>query len=274
MRSGLRRWISLPFRGRVRRERDVDDEIAHHVALRAERLERSGRPPDEAYREALSRFGGSRARDALMDEARTREHLMMGREWFANTLADVRFAFRQLARVPVFTVTAITTIALGIGANVTMFGVVDRLLVQRPAHVLNPERVMSAAVLAGTRTGPATQSVLSFPIFLDLSSDSSFSAVASYGSSTLTIGSGPGAREVTALQVTPAYFAVMGTRPLLGRFFDAMVSPERPAVNEVVVSEPFWRTTLAGAALGGTVELGGVRYEVIGVAPRASAAAR
>jgi predicted permease len=268
VRPGNRRWISLPFRGRIGRERDIDEEIAHHVALRTERLQQTGQPPDEAHREALRRFGGSRARDALMDEARTREHLMLSREWFADTLADVRFAVRQLARVPVFTITAITTIALGIGANVTMFGVVDRLLLQRPAHVVSPERVMTAAVVSRTRTGEATQNVLSFPIFLDLASDSSFSAVASYRSASLTIGSGPTAREVTALQVTPAYFAVMGTRPLLGRFFDATASPEQPAVNEVVVSEPFWRTTLVGAPLGSTMELGGVRYVVIGVAPR------
>jgi predicted permease len=268
LRPGLRRWISLPFGSRVRRERDIDEEIAHHVALRAERLRQSGQLPDEAYQEALRRFGGSRARETLMDEARTREHMMLSREWFADTFADIRFALRQLARVPVFTVTAILTIALGIGANVTMFGVVDRLLLQRPAHVQEPERVMTAAVVSSPREGAATQNVLSFPIFLDLASDSSFSAVASYTSSSLTLGSGASTREVTALQVTPAYFAVMGTRPFLGRFFDATSSPEQPAPNEVVVSEPFWRTTLLGGTLGGTVELGGVRYEVIGVAPR------
>ncbi|HEX6315724.1 MAG TPA: permease prefix domain 1-containing protein, partial [Gemmatimonadaceae bacterium] len=142
MREGLRRWITLPLRGRAGRERDVDDEIAHHIALRAERLQRVGQPPDEAYREAVRRFGGNRARDALMDTARNREHVMLSREWFADTLADVKFALRQLGRVPVFTVTAIATIALGVGANITMFGVVDRLLLQRPAHVLQPERVM------------------------------------------------------------------------------------------------------------------------------------
>lgn len=269
MRGGLRRWITLPFRGRAGRERDVDDEITHHIALRAERLERMGQPPDEAYREAFRRFGGVRARDALMDTARNREHLMISREWLADILADVKFAFRQLGRVPVFTVTAIATIALGVGANITMFGVVDRLLLQRPAHVQDPERVMSAAVVSSGRTGfPRTQSVLSFPIFLDLASDSSFAAVASFAASTLTMGSGPAAREITALRVTPAYFAVMGARPLIGRFFDARESPERPAVNEVVVSEALWRNSLASARLGSMLELGGIRYEIIGVAPR------
>ena len=269
MHDGLRRWITLPFRGRVGRERDVDDEIAHHLTLRAERLERSGQPPDEAYREAYRRFGGSRARDALMDTARNREHLMLSKEWFADTLADIRFAARQLARVPVFTITAITTIALGVGANITMFGVVDRLLLQRPAHVRNPERVMSVAVTSTNRTGlQGAQRTLSFPIFLDLASDSSFAAVASFTSSTITMGSGPGAREVSAMSVTPAYFAVMGTRPVIGRFFDPGDSPDRPAPNQVIVSETLWKTALPNARLGSMLELGGVRYEIIGVAPR------
>lgn len=267
-RDGLRRWISLPFRGRAGRERDVEDEIDHHIALRAERLQRIGQPPDEAYREAVRRFGGNRARDALMDTARNREHLMLGREWFADTVADVKFALRQLGRVPVFTITAITTIALGVGANITMFGVVDRLLLQRPAHVRQPERVMSAAVDFSSRTGLGrTQNVLSFPIFLDLASDSSFAAVASFAAQPLTMGSGPNAREVTAVRVTPAYFEVMGTRPILGRFFDPDEPPDRPAANEVVVSEAVWRDGLATARLGSTVELGGVHYEIIGVAP-------
>jgi predicted permease len=234
--------------------------------MRAERLERSGQQPDEAYREAMRRFGGTRARETLMDEARVREHQMMSREWFADVLGDVRFAFRQLARVPIFTVTACATIALGVGANITMFGVVDRLLIQRPAHVLNPERVMSVSVLSRNRTGlQGTQRVLSFPIFQDVASDSAFSAVASYATSTLTIGSGPGAREVTGVRVTPAYFAVMGTRPVLGRFFDAGEPPDRPAPNEVIVSEELWRS--GAARVGGTIELSGVRYVVIGVAP-------
>ena len=200
MREGFRRWVSLPFRGRTGSERDVDDEIAHHVALRAERLQQSGKPPDEAYQEAFRRFGGARARDTLRGEARTREHIMLSREWFGDTLADVRFAFRQLARVPVFTATAITTIALGIGANVTMFGVVDRLLLQRPAHVQSPERVVSAAVVTQSGSRTRTQSVQSFPVFLDLSSDPSFEAVASYTTTSIAMGDGPAARETSGRQ--------------------------------------------------------------------------
>ncbi|HEX6316835.1 MAG TPA: ABC transporter permease, partial [Gemmatimonadaceae bacterium] len=127
----------------------------------------------------------------------------------------------------------------------------------------------SPSLSFSTRTGLGrTQSVLSFPIFLDLASDSSFAAVASFAAQPLTMGSGPTAREVTAVRVTPAYFAVMGTRPVVGRFFNPDESPERPAANEVVVSESVWRNDLSSARLGSTLELGGVFYEIIGVAPR------
>jgi predicted permease len=196
---------------------------------------------------------------------------MLNREWFAETMADLRFTFRQLGRVPVFTVTAITTLALGIGANVTMFGVVDRLLLQPPAHVREPGRVMSAAVTwTGSNLGQHTQRVLSFPIFLDLHSDSSFAAVASYGTATLSSGVGPSAREVRGMRVTPAYFAVLGPRPVIGSFFDPTVSPDQPAINQVVVSEEYWRSELGGSAdvLGRHIDLSGAQYEVIGVAPR------
>lgn len=268
-RPGLRRWITLPFRGRAARERDIDEEIAHHIALRADRLRQQGTPSDRALVEAQRRFGGSRAREALLDEARSREHEMISREWIADAVADLRLTFRQLGRVPVFTVTAIATLALGIGANVTMFGVVDRLLLQPPPHVSSPERVMSAAVSWTGANGLHTQQVLSFPIFLDLASDSSFAAVAAFGTATLSSGTGVEAREVVGMRVTPAYFAVMGTRPVIGSFFDPTASPEQPAINQVVVSEAFWRSQLGASAdaLGRHVELSGARYEVIGVAP-------
>jgi hypothetical protein len=234
-------------------------------------LRQQGIDPDRALAEAERRFGGSQARDALIDEAGLREKTMLSREWLADTMADLRFTFRQLGRVPVFTITAIATLALGIGANVTMFGVVDRLLLQPPAHVRDPGRVMSAAVTwTASNLGQHTQRVLSFPIFLDLASDSTFAAVASYGTATLSSGVGPSAREVRGMRVTPAYFAVMGTRPVIGSFFDPTVSPEQPSINQVVVSEEYWRSELGGSAdaLGRHIELSGARYEVIGVAPR------
>jgi predicted permease len=269
-RPGVRRWISLPWHNRAVRERDVDDEIALHIALRADRLVQQGHPRDQALLEADRRFGGTRARDTLRHQVQSQERTMSTREWSADAAADLRFTLRQLLRVPVFTVTAVATIALGVGANVTMFGAVDRLLLQPPAHVRSPDRVMLPSVTFSGQHGTNTQRVLSFPIFLDMASDSAFTAVASFAYASLTHGSGSATRELNGLRVTPAYFAVLGTRPVMGRFFDNIASPEQPSAHEVVVSEPFWRTVLGGStsAIGSTIELSGARYEVIGVAPR------
>jgi predicted permease len=267
-RPGIRRWLSLPLSSRAARERDVDREIALHIALRADRLVEQGLPRDAALREAQRLFGGAEARASLVEQAQQRENTMSHREWFASIAADVRFTTRQLVRAPAFAATAITTIALGVGANATMFGVVDRLLLQPPAHVAAPDRVMLSSVV--TDRQDRQQRVLSFPIFLELASDSSFTAVAASSTVEVTLGSGPTARPLSALRVTPAYFRVHGTRPLLGRFFDPAASPDMPAANEVVVSEPLWRTSLGGSsdALQRTIELSGTHYRVIGVAPR------
>src|SRR5688572_6253841 len=122
-RDGLRRWISLPLTRRAIREREVDDEIRLHIGLRAQRLIDDGMSPEEAWRQAVDLFGGSRARQSLMTEASDRTTTMRTREELFNLIGDLRFIVRQLRRAPVFTAAAILTIALGVGANATMFAV-------------------------------------------------------------------------------------------------------------------------------------------------------
>jgi putative ABC transport system permease protein len=268
-RPSIRRWISLPL-SRAAREREVDAEIALHIALRTQRLVEQGHAMNSAQLEAERRFGGTEARLSLIHHAHDRDTTMTTHEWIENTITDLRFTVRQLLRAPTFTAAAVATIALGVGANATMFGVIDRLLLQPPAHVRAPERVMLPSVTFTSRAQHHTQNVLSFPIFRDLESDSSFLGVAVFSEASLTLGSGQSARELNALRVTPAYFAVLGVRPSAGFFFDPTASSEVPAVPEVVVSEPFWRTTLGAStsAIGQNIELGGRLYRVIGIAPR------
>src|SRR5688572_16100077 len=120
-RPGVRRWLSLPFGSAAARERDVDEEIGLHIALRADRLVQQGYARDVALREAERRFGGAGARNTLIEHAQHREKEMRIREWLVTTAADLRFTKRQLVRSPAFTIAAITTVALGVGANATMF---------------------------------------------------------------------------------------------------------------------------------------------------------
>ncbi len=99
IRAGIRRAFQLALRGRTRWEREVEEEIRLHLSLRAEQLVSRGASADDAYREAVARFGPlveSRAR--LIDAARHREQRMQRTEYFSDLRQDIGFALRTLGR--------------------------------------------------------------------------------------------------------------------------------------------------------------------------------
>ncbi len=144
---GIRRIFRLD-RGDV--ERNVDDELQFHFDAKLADLARRGLSPTEARAEAERQFGdvaGTRRRLASID--RSREGREQRLEWFGNIVQDARFAARGLRLRPGFATAAIVTLALGIGANVTMFGVVDRLLFRPPPFLESPgdvSRVYPSAI--------------------------------------------------------------------------------------------------------------------------------
>src|SRR5690349_10924596 len=104
-----------------RRERELDEELEFHIAMETQRLIDSGLPAAEARRKALRDFGGvERHKDDVRDER--------GTGWFDDGWRDVFFAARSLRRRPGFTLIATLTLALGIGATTTLFGVVKQVL--------------------------------------------------------------------------------------------------------------------------------------------------
>src|SRR5262245_25913133 len=142
----MRRLIRL-FKLAIRRPGvtagEVDEEIRLHLELRAEALMSEGLPPERARAEALRRFGAlGPARHTLHHAAQQRERTMQLRESLEALAQDLRYAFRGLRREPLFTGFVVATLALGIGANATMFGVVDRLLIRGPEHLTDPARLM------------------------------------------------------------------------------------------------------------------------------------
>jgi hypothetical protein len=143
IRPGVRRLFDPMLRRRERTRRDVDAEVALHLELRIEQLMRQGLSREEAVQEARRRFGSiENAVPSLQHTAHRRDRRMSARDWFDSVLQDTRYALRGLRREPAFTGFAIATLALGIGANAAMFGVVDRLLLRGPDHVRDPERVV------------------------------------------------------------------------------------------------------------------------------------
>lgn len=184
---------------------------------------------------------------------------------------DLRYALRTLLRTPTLTVAAIVCLALGIGANATIFGVVDTLLFRPPAHVEDPDRVVR---LYFRKTPPGfgtyTTSTTGYPLFTALrDSAHAFQSVAAFTHGQgASLGRGPEAKPIKLSLVSATFFPLLGVRPALGRFFGP--DEDRQGVAPVVVlSHGFWRRQFGGdsSVLGQSVPLGKGTYTIVGVAP-------
>ena len=192
-----------------------------------------------------------------------------------SLLRDFRYAIRGLLRSPGFTLAVIATLALGIGANTTMFGVVDTLLLKPPAGVRDAQRVARAyfrlggtvvTIGGGSSTSPST----AFPAYEALRSVHAFSQVAGFTDGQVTAGRGAEAQPLRVRAVTSSYFPLLGAAPALGRFFDS-TEDRLDGVPVAVVSRNYWLRQLGGApdVLHRTLSIGPFVYAIVGVAPDA-----
>lgn len=181
---------------------------------------------------------------------------------------DVRFAIRSLARIPGFSMVAVLTLALGIGATTAIFSVVNGVLLRSLPYADAERLVRIWQTGRDEPSGPVEGS--NSPVnFQDWRAEaSSFEAMSLYARSRPTL-TGLGEPEVLqGSRVSPDFFRVFGAQPVLGRSFtDEENLPQGP--RTVVISHGFWQQRMAGRAdaLGGTLELSGTPHEIIGVAP-------
>ncbi|MBT8404411.1 MAG: ABC transporter permease [Gemmatimonadetes bacterium] len=181
-------------------------------------------------------------------------------EGMMDGIRQLRHTVRGLARVPGFTAVAVATLAIGIGANAVIFGIVDRALL-RSLPLPESDRVVQ--VFEGWFTNLATVEILQG----GLTTVTAIGAANDAGGRTLEPADGP-ARRVTVAEVSPEYFEALGVVPRLGRLFAREESePGRGGV--AVVSAAFWRTALGGTAgaLDGELVLDGVSHAIVGVLP-------
>src|SRR4051812_11533335 len=180
-------------------------------------------------------------------------------------LQDLRYATRKLLRTPSFTVIAILTLALGIGATTAMWAIVDGVLL-RPLPYPDPDRIVQVASI-GREGKPQAMSALDFIDYRDQSKSFVGMAAVDDGNENL-IRSGVEPVRIPVATVGANFFDLLGLRPQMGRYF-VQGEDAKGAARVVVLSDKLWKTRFAGdpAIVGKSISLNGKLFTVVGVAP-------
>lgn len=183
-------------------------------------------------------------------------------------LQDIRFAIRQMAKRPGFTLVVVLTMALGIGANAAIFSVLDAVLL-RPLPYPEPQRLIKVWSRFTGIGLPNDQNWVSAPEFRDYQQlNNSFSDLAAMQGGSFNLGVKGSPMRVVGAAVSPSLFGMLGAQPMLGRtFLPEEAQPGRE--KEVVLSYGLWRRVFAAnpAVIGSTLDIDGVPMSVIGVMP-------
>ena len=186
--------------------------------------------------------------------------------------ALIGLAARGLARTPGFTLTVVLTLGLGIGATLTLFMVLDRLLLSPPAHVVGADQVRRVLVHGVNPFSKALgyTAALSYPDYRDLRGVRGFEQIAAFGMRKLTLGTGENSQSIQVELASASYFPLLGVRPFLGRFYQEEEDQIGSGEPLAVLGHAFWRSHFGGdsAVIGQRLRLGKGTYTVIGVAPR------
>lgn len=252
----------------------VDDEFRFHFEMTMRELRASGMSKDEAERELTRRFGDVEAARARVS-ALARDHAEHNArvEWWSALSQDVRYAFRGMRTNPAFTLGIVATLGLGIGANATMFGIVDRLLLRQPEYLEHADRV-GRVYLKMTTPSNGHEDVIrniQYQRYLDLRENTqAFDASTPYYETEVVIGDGVEAREANVVLAGAEFWPMFSARPLVGRFFVADEDRVPNGTPVAVLGYAFWQSRFGGQSnvLGQEIRIGSRRYTIIGVAPR------
>lgn len=255
--NALRERVSLLRRDQ--RDRELNEEIAQHLAAEAQRLVSQGLPPDEARREALNRFGDPvEVADATRDAR--------GHQPLENAMQDVRYALRSLSRNPGFALVALATLALGTGATIASFAVLDSVLL-RPL----PYRDPGALVFLREVNARQALNPPSHPNVVDWrdrnrSFDGIASAMYPFPS---TVRATPGISDperITVMGVSRDFFRILGAPPVIGREFTAEEN-RLGGPRVAMVSHEYWQNSMGARQPLGSLAFGETTRAVVGVLP-------
>jgi predicted permease len=248
------------FRGR-RYDDDFSAELESHIALHTDDGIRAGLTPEEARRQALLHLGGA-------EQTRQAHRQQRTLPWLDSLLQDTRYGLRTLRRNPGFTITAVFTLALGIGACTAIFSLVNAVLI-RSLPYGDPERLVYLFTPNPHIPIPPDVMTPSYADFYDLKQQShSFADMTAFEQATFNLALGGLVQRMGAARVDESFFTTLQSTPELGRAIGA--DGNHPGHDRVaVISHSLWRSMFAGRAdiLEHSLPLDGTSYKIIGVMP-------
>ncbi|HXR98329.1 MAG TPA: ABC transporter permease [Terriglobales bacterium] len=247
---------------RLRRHKELNEELAAHLEQRAATLEARGLSADEARRQARIEFGS-------VDKYAEQTRETSGLAGIEHAVQDARFGLRLLRKSPGFTVVATLLLALGIGANAAVFSMVDWILL-RPLPVPHASQ-LSYVVAANTQGGFSNG--FSYPNFSDIRAQSGavFSDLAGLQPFEMDgIRTGGTTTSIWVNYVSGNFFSMLELKPALGRFFSSPPDKEEQAPPELVLSYSYWLSRFGGRpdVVGQQAIVNGKPVTIVGVAPK------
>ena len=235
---------------------EMDEELRSHIQHRADDLERSGVSRAETERRARVEFGG-------YVKFKEESHAVVGGNFIEILVQDVRFSLRKLRKSPGFTIAAVLTLALAIGANAVVFSVMNAIIL-RPLNVPHPESLFEL------QHGNEASGYQSYPDYIDLRDrNHSFDGLIAWGAAVVGFDSGENPVRMWGEEGSGNYFDALGIQPYLGRFFHASDEHGTNSAPYIVLSYSLWKNHFQGdrGVIGRVVQLSKHPFTVIGVAP-------
>src|SRR5277367_3277936 len=239
-------------------ERELNEELASHIAIETARHIQDGESPEAARQIALREFGNV----GLVAEV-TRDQWGLG--WLEQAFADLRYSVRSFLRAPLFSAIVVITLGLGIGSSTTVFSLLDGILL-RALPFSTSNQLMVLWELPPQTRKPNVVNLSNFVAWRER--NHSFQSMAAFLASPMNLLGDRGGEQIPGLSVTADFFETLGTPPLLGRTFrpgEYWTSEPR----EVVLSYGAWQRLFGGRpdVIGKKISINVSHHEIIGVMP-------
>src|SRR5271170_6785005 len=261
-----RRLTMLLHRGRFQRE--LDEEMRLHLELRRQQQMAAGLSPEAAQRSAQQRFGN-------LTRLKEKSHMTWGWEWLETCLQDAGYGLRSMLRTPAITVVALTSLALGIGANTAIFSFLDAMML-RSLPVRDPQQLVKFGVedWGGITDGFACTELYSYPFYRQFQRKNAVFSDTAAAFSMMNdvhgfIDDRQAAQLIHVQTVSGTYFQTLSVGAPVGRVLNEGDDSSEGDHPVLVISDGFWKRMFGSdpSVLNHKLKLGNVVYDIVGVAP-------